>query len=732
MGTTTVFPDATIKSPGMVVSGAGSVHAALADALDTTFITDTAVGTSEGHIAEVSFPDVVLPSGAVIKKVTPKVRAAQVAGSQRIYFTSFVRKPGSTSDFIFRSPAQYVRPPVTPSITTFTGAASGSYMSTPDPVHPEWTPQYVANNLRVFFGASGDVAPLGTGDERFYQVSLVIEYDEQPVASGLGFVPTDAATRTSRPVLEWDFDDPEGSAQAGRRVVVWNATDASDAKCPKAAATTFIATNGTLRTALAWSGIATDPSEMTSSQQWQPSVDLPNASYTVFVQTADYVGTVARWANSVGVGQLNFTIAVDLPVTPTLVAPTWDAVNDRMNLSVSTKNNELSSDAYDNELDDPTSWVANFNASGGVTTVLNPPLPFNGLRSRRWISGGVAGTDSSIITGAFYPCLAGTVKSYRTRVRSGAATRNFNLQVQHFDANGTPVGAATISSNVGGISGGWTLLSLLNVTVPAGATQYKVIVNAVAAGAAESNYIEATGAYPGSTISADTRGGLVPSQRVVIERSVDGGTIWQVIPQCSGTDGGILMDGSTGQQLVTFDLANRHNIAARYRVRTFHDDGTFQYSSANTAASSAVTPTMDSWSVRNPLVETAALVGVQVAGDLQGERIEEMAVYELQGFALPGVVSSGVVGALHWPQVQLVLRSQAAYDTFTQMREDTTVLIMQTDMDGIAYWVRLGPTVPEVLPISSSRRVATTRPRFLTVELFQSAGPPGQPQAGPP
>lgn len=728
MGTVTAAPTAVSSNSGWANVSGSSIPVSLSDANNGTYITDNIAGSSAaGHVINVQAP-ATIPVGAAIKRAFPRIYASQVSGADHLRFRIQCPKPGTTDEFLYLGPTISVVPPT--GVTTYSGAAGPAYIYSTDPAHPEWNAAYIASHLEVSISANQDTPFTGTDDHRVVKVEVVVDYDEQPAVTGLGFSPADAPSRTNRPNVVWVTDDPEGSAQAARRVVIWNTADVSRPGFPRTDATSFVSA-GTTYTAVAWTGTATNPTESVASSQWTPNADLPNGSYSMFVRVADYVGGSVRWQNSST--QLNFTESVDPPAVPTLNTPTWDAVNDRMNLTVSTKNNELTADASDQESDDATSWVANFNASGGVSTVTSGTVaPFAGSRSRRWISGGVSGTDSSVVTGQFYPCLAGSVKSYRVRVRSSASTRSFNLQVQHYDSTGTAVGSTTVSSSVSGGSSGWTLLPLLAVTVPAGATQYKLFVNAVATGVSEANYLDTAGAYPGSTISADTRGGLVQSQRMVIERSTDGGVTYWPLPQCSTTDNGVLVDGSTNQTLATFDLANRHNTPARYRAKTFHNDGLYTYASAYSSVGGPVTPTIDTWNLRDPLDASSSNVGLQIAGNLDGGSTEEMGVFDIQGVAYPGIVSAGVVGTLHWSQVPLVLKSQTAYDLLVALRQRSAIMVMQTDMDGVAYWVRFGPDMSESLIISPDRKTASKRVRMVTIDLYQSAGPVGQPSFFPP
>lgn len=733
MAIVTLLPDGTTTLVGWTVVGAATAHAALSDASDATYITDTVAGTTaQGHTAKLTFATTTLPSGAVIKKITPKFRASQATGTQPVGPLLRIYKPYPPSQFLY-GPYDSSQHP-TSSIQDFTNnTAGGAYLHSPDPLRPQWDPQFLVDNLILTMGTNVNfTAPTGTDDHRIYKVWLDVEYNEQPVATSLALDPAGANTVTTQPGFTWLCSDPEGDPQTGRRVVLWLTADFNDANCPDANAVSFVAADGTTRTSIAHTGSATDPTEYSSSNSWACPVDLlATGAYTLCVQLADTVGDQVRFANSAGTGTFSFTMAITSPPTPVLSGVAWDQANYRTGMTVQAANNLLSADAADNETGLALAWVGDFNpgpAPGGTDPVQSATFADGGTFSRRWATGGFTGVDSSIASERFL-VKAGSVLSAHVRGRDAVNGRNWNVELRFYDAADAQIGSSFTGSNVAVTNTGFTTVTVLNKTAPALTVWGRLFVRAVAGATGDLHYVDRAGVYPGAALpGAWTRGGLVSSQRIVVERSTDGGTTWYGLPQCTGLVGGPLADGSTNQLATIYDLANRHNVAARYRAKTTHNDGTYSYQSAYTATGGPVTPSFDQFILRDPTDSTVTLV-VPVAGPIESVSVERVGVFEVVFQAAPVFVSQ-VVGTEKMT-VPVKLTGEAQWLTLQALRAKMVTLILQTDMDGVAWWVRLGPQVSHQLVYSTLRRTASTRPRFADLELIVSNGPNlGQPLAG--
>lgn len=726
MAVVTLLPDGTSSIAGWSIVGAATAHAALSDASDATYVTDNITGTS--HTILLTFATSILPSGAVIKKATPKFRASQAAGVARCGPNMRTLWPTDPSKYLYGPIGTWQRP--TSTIADITNnSAAGAYLASPDPAHPTWTPQVVVDGLSLLLLAHPvDVPPSGTDDIRVYKVWIDVEYNEQPVATSVALDPAGVNTVSPRPGFTWVCSDPEGDPQVGRRVVLWTTADFNDLNCPDANAVSFVATDGTTRTAIAHSGGATDPTEYSGSNSWACPVDLTaTGTYTLCVQLADQVGDQIRFANAAGTGTLSFTMAITPPPTPTLSGVAWDQFNYRTQLTVAAINNLLDADTADNEVGSATSWLQNFNAAGGVTQT-NTPTAFNGTFSRRWISGGVGATDSSIVVGAFYKCIGSAAYSFHYRGRSSAASRNHQIQIQWYAADQTTLGGAVISGSTAVNNAGWTEVKFQNVVSPSTARYFKMFLNAVATGATESNYTDAAGAYPGTTVPAWTRGGLVDSQRIIVERSTDVGVTWWGLPQMTTLNPGVAADGSVNQTLIVYDLANRHNTPARYRARTTHNDGTYTYTSANSATAGPVTPSFDIFVLRDP-TDPNLTMPCRVQGSIRSSSTERVGVFEILYVAAPVFVSQ-VVGTERM-QVPIRLVGEPEWQTLLAIRNKMSSLILQTDMDTVAWWVRLGAQMDTELSYTKLRVPAATRARFVNLEMIIGNGPQGQPTVVP-
>lgn len=726
MGSFTLLPDATLGAVGWAVANTALHVTALSDSTDTTYITDNIAGTTAvGHRMDMGFATSALPTNAVVKKVTPFFRANQVSGNQRLGMEIRVYNPNNSGQLLYYQQGLYIRPDGT--VRDYQHPAAGAWYSSPDAAHPEWTPQWLVDNLRAWiFTTAVDTASTGTDDHRVYKAWLVVEYDEQPVTSGLALSPAGINSVSTRPGFTYVFSDPEGSIQAARRLVIWSATDATETNCPKASATSFVAaSDGTTRTAVAYSGTVSDPTEYNSSTDWQSPVDLAaTGSYTLFVQVADQVNDKVRF--STAIGQLNWTQAITPPPTPTLSAPTWDSVNYRTSMAVAAANNIMSQDAADQELQIAGTWAAFANVSATTFDLTQ----FNtGVASRRYTATAIG--NASIISSEFFPVKGLSAYSAHARVRSGAASRNTRLLLQYYTVAQATTGSLLGGSTVAATNAGWTTVSFNNQVAPANAAYVRILVEAQSAAAAENNYVDTVGIYPGTTAPGTwTRGGWTTTQRIVVERSVDAGVSWTALPQHSGVLGGVVADGAVNQAATVYDLATRSNVPVRYRAKTTSSlDGTTAIASAYTATVGPVTPVFDRFVLRDPTDPAYAMV-LSISTGLDS--------------------TSEIKGAFYWPEMfdnvvrvtdraggerfslGATFRSETEWLAFEAIRKRLTVLILQTDMDGVAYWVVFDDQRQVSLPISTARRTAATRVRIANFGLVQVNGPTGQPAGGPP
>lgn len=268
-------PNSTISNGNWTKTpSGGTVHGILSDNSDSTYLSITSRCQLPGQFAVFDIENVTLPTGAKIFSVGIRVRALQAVppgGGSFIYniihfFGQFVEEvvedaiTGSISRlfatlFGFPCPKQ---PP---------GAGSPAWetvqlaYNTEKPSGGEWTVD-ILNALTWKLGRSDSSGSLSKVAE-FY---VDIDYNERPVVDVTG--PVGPITTTTRPVVKWDYTDPEGDLQSAFRVKIFNAAQ-------------YGAGGFNVDTSVPY----VDSGWVASGEsQWLVSQDLPDDSYRAYVQ----------------------------------------------------------------------------------------------------------------------------------------------------------------------------------------------------------------------------------------------------------------------------------------------------------------------------------------------------------------------------------------------------------------------------------------------------------------
>jgi hypothetical protein len=292
MGLVTVRPNSTpVDNNWDIQGGSASIHAALADDNDATYI-DPNDDNDDEYVWE-GFPDPTIPAGAVVKSYAVRVRSAQSGGSGTLYIlaaagatpTSTGVPPGastlfSTSRNIYWSSPQTI------------SAGSGSASSTP----------FV--RLRA--------------DERdtlrAYALYLDATYVDQPTLNVV--LPTGTITDTNTPTVQWERTlDGSGGGQTAFQVKFYDETTFGD-----------------------FSGV--DPDDDTpylnssivssSADTYTPTTPLAEDDYRAYVRVAQTVSGELHWS---AWDTIDFTIDLPSPAAPDVtVTPQDDDARIRLEL----------------------------------------------------------------------------------------------------------------------------------------------------------------------------------------------------------------------------------------------------------------------------------------------------------------------------------------------------------------------------------------------------------------
>jgi hypothetical protein len=308
----TVRPTGQSGLTGWQGSSASPASALTSDNSDTTFVSDDLSGSAlSGHQFAVSFPTPGgIPATAAIQKIVPRVRWQRTTqNDNRLTVSGGNNYPSKTG---FRLPTSTTQTNYN-AWTTVTLPASAAVL-------PGDSPGPADVIVALWLQFNDTPAQQAARQARISEIYLDVYYNEQPVPSAMTVSST---TQSSKPTHSWTFTDPEDDAQAGYRASVWLSADAADANCPKIGRS-FVATDGTTRTAVACTGSGTNYDVLDPSQTWNPGVSYPNAALVSYVQVADQIGDRVRW--STVIASQSFTMAVTAPTAPSIATVTWNAV----------------------------------------------------------------------------------------------------------------------------------------------------------------------------------------------------------------------------------------------------------------------------------------------------------------------------------------------------------------------------------------------------------------------
>lgn len=205
MAVTTVRPNATATGASLyAVTGSGSIHAALSDSSDATYIQKSGaiVGSAE---TVVDFGTTTITSSQRIKQVRLRARCSTPtdAGKINVYLGSRI----DNANYFFSGLA--IRG--TNSIATFVGPY---YNSAPN--GQSWTQESV-NGIRAKVEEYQDSADIGS----IYELFVDVDVASQPSVTVVS--PTGTITSTAAPDVTWTYTDTDNETQAFYQIKVFSA-----------------------------------------------------------------------------------------------------------------------------------------------------------------------------------------------------------------------------------------------------------------------------------------------------------------------------------------------------------------------------------------------------------------------------------------------------------------------------------------------------------------------------
>lgn len=344
----TLRPNSTAQLGSGTLVGAASVHAALADSSDSSYVQVSSRSRLDSERVRVGFPAPSIPAGAKVYSVGLRRRVQTVVAGQPQpachhwlrAVTGLVEIAGQVATpkrSFFNSTI-----PTSPTVSAWVEESLGA-----STVGPGGEPWDVATNL----AALG--YEIGRGDDavtalRVSAVYLDVTYQAASTVTATG--PTGSTTAT-RPTVTWTYASPDSQPQQAYRVAVYTAAQvAAGGFAPFV--TTPIQESGWL---------------LGEDLQWTLNADITDGSYRAYVQAT------SRWA---GVGEFPTAVSYTdwtraaAPATPppaaVLSSAVFDPANNRVGLTFVRGGSTPATTAYTVEA----------SRDGGITWTPIPSLSY--------------------------------------------------------------------------------------------------------------------------------------------------------------------------------------------------------------------------------------------------------------------------------------------------------------------------------------------------------------------
>jgi hypothetical protein len=480
MATYVLRPNANWNNAGSftISGGSGSVHAALADSSDSTFITRTSTTVPASYEAE--FGTQTLASTERVAFVNLRARTTiGTAGSIELSLGVITDRNGRTVSYSV---------PFSKANTLALTTLDTALKLTTAPNGEAWT-QTLIDNLIVKFTdnaiTSGDRAGL-------YELFIDVVTTTQPTVTVTA--PTGTITDTTFPSVTWTYADADGDPQNAYEIKVFDSATYS--------AGTF---NVNTSTPAVTTGI------VASSNDGQTlEADLADGTtYRAYVRVAQLVNGAnyfSEWAFS------QFTIDVDAPATP-LITAFYDSQQGAVTVTVFGRTNALSANQASLETN-TAGWEAVTNCAIARSTAQASV----GSASLEITASAAGDAVASTTTATKFLVTANQEFSAIADFRAGSTTRSCQVGIRYLTTTGT-----TISTTYGtAVSATSSAFITANATVlaPPTATHAQVFIRVVGASSGGVHYVDKIAFHSGDT-PVFTRGGF-SSFVFDVERSDDG------------------------------------------------------------------------------------------------------------------------------------------------------------------------------------------------------------------
>ena len=503
-----------------ISGGSGSVHAALADDSDSTYITRTSTTIPASY--ETEFGTTTLASTEKVTSVNLRARiVVGTAGNAEFSIGVITDRNGRTVSYSV---------PITKQNTLALSTVDMSLNLTTSPTGAEWT-QTLLNNLVVKFTdnatASGDRTSV-------YALYVDVVTTAQPTLTVTS--PSGTITDTSFPSINWTYADTDGDPQSAYQIKIFDATTYG--------AGTFDAETST---ATVDTGVVVSTNNGATLE-----TDLADATtYRAYVKVAQLVNGnnyFSDWAYS------QFTIDVDAPATP-LITAFYDSDAGAVTLTVFGRTNVLSANQASLETN-TTGWSAVTNCAIARTTSQassgSASLEITATASGDAVASTTTATAVTVTPAQEFSAIAD--------FRTASVARSVAVGIRFRNSAGTTI-STTYGTSATDSSSAWTTATVAAVA-PANSATAQVFVKVISAGAGEVHYADKIAFHSGDT-AVWTKGGF-SNFAFDVERSEDNGTTWEAVRNSPIT-------ADTAQIAQLNDYEQPFDITIKYRAKAKAD-----------------------------------------------------------------------------------------------------------------------------------------------------------------
>ena len=518
MATYTLRPNANWNNASAftISGGSGSVHAALADNSDSTYITRTSTTIPASYEAE--FGTQTLTSSETVTSVNLRARIS--VGTTGLAQFSI----GVITDRNGRMVTYGV--PVTRQNTLALTTVDLAINLTSAPTGAAWT-QTLLDNLVVKFT---DGALVSGDRSNVYELYVDVVTQAKPTVTVNA--PTGTITDTSFPAVTWTYANADGNPQSAYEIKIFDSTTYSGGSF---SADTSTPTLGT--------GI------ITSSNDGQTlEGDLANSTtYRAYVRVATLING-SNYFSDYAFSQ--FSLSIDSPAAPTISA-FYESTSGAVTVTIFGRTNALSENQASLETD-TTGWVSLSNCSLTRNTVQY----LSGVASLALTATAAGDMTATTTSATAFTVTPSTKFSATAQFKANTTARSTSVGILWRDSSGTTL-STVFGTAENDSSSAWNECTVSG-TAPATAATAMVVIKVASAGSGEIHYIDKIAFHAGESPTW-TRGGFT-TFTFVVERSNDSGATYTELRNSP-------VEASTSQIATLDDYEVPFDVTVLYRAK---------------------------------------------------------------------------------------------------------------------------------------------------------------------